>query len=133
MSSQSTKVFKTALDLAQKYGSEMTLLTCFQIDVQFHLYFDSGTSSQLAKKQQKYAKHYFEKLRIIAKKKGISINFQTLSSKSIIKDIVTFARSGKYDLIILGSHGRSGFDKLLLGSVANGVVQKAHCPVFIIK
>ena len=133
MSSQSTKAFKTALSLAQKYDSEITLLTCFQIDAQFHLYFNSGTNSQLIKKQKKYAQSYFEKLHSLAEKKGITLKYQILSSKSIIKDIVIFARSRKYDVIVLGSHGRSGFDKLLLGSIANGVVQKAHCPVFIIK
>ena len=31
------------------------------------------------------------------------------------------------------SHGRTGFDKLLLGSVANGVSQKIKCPILIVK
>ena len=33
----------------------------------------------------------------------------------------------------MGSHGRTGFDIVLLGSVAQGVSQKAHCPVMIAK
>jgi len=33
----------------------------------------------------------------------------------------------------MGSHGRRGFDKILLGSVANGVSQQAKCPVLMIK
>jgi nucleotide-binding universal stress UspA family protein len=33
----------------------------------------------------------------------------------------------------MGSHGRTGFDRLLLGSVANGISQKARCPVLIVK
>jgi nucleotide-binding universal stress UspA family protein len=46
---------------------------------------------------------------------------------------VTFAKSQKHDLVVIGSHGRTGFDKLLLGSVANGVSQKAKCPVLIVR
>jgi len=56
-----------------------------------------------------------------------------LISKSVVNDIVVFAKSRKYDLIVIGSHGRSGFDKTLLGSVANSVSQKAKCPILIIK
>jgi nucleotide-binding universal stress UspA family protein len=37
------------------------------------------------------------------------------------------------DLIVIGSRGRSGFKKLLLGSTASGVVTYATCPVFIVK
>ena len=50
-----------------------------------------------------------------------------------MNDIVTYAKSRKHDLIVIGSHGRGGFDKVLLGSVANGVSQKVRCPVLIVK
>jgi nucleotide-binding universal stress UspA family protein len=33
----------------------------------------------------------------------------------------------------MGSHGRTGFDNLLLGSVANGVAQRVRCPILIVK
>ena len=37
------------------------------------------------------------------------------------------------DLIVVGTRGRSGFKKLLLESVASGVVTYAHCPVLVVK
>ena len=58
---------------------------------------------------------------------------QILRSISVVKDITTYAKSHKFDLIVMGSHGRTGMDKLILGSIANGVLQKSSCPVLIIK
>jgi nucleotide-binding universal stress UspA family protein len=37
------------------------------------------------------------------------------------------------DLVVVGSHGRTGLSRLVLGSVANGVVQHASCPVVVIR
>lgn len=47
--------------------------------------------------------------------------------------IVEFAEKEDVDLIIVGSHGRSGFSKLLMGSVANNVVTHAPCSVLVVK
>jgi nucleotide-binding universal stress UspA family protein len=47
--------------------------------------------------------------------------------------IVDTAESWKADFIVMGSHGRTGFRKFLLGSVAEGVVSRASCSVEIIK
>jgi len=69
----------------------------------------------------------------LAEKNNVSIKSQIISSKSVVNDIVNYAKSRKYDLIVIGSHGRTGFDKFLLGSIANGVSQKARCPVLIVK
>jgi len=63
----------------------------------------------------------------------VSIKTKILISHSIVKTITSFSKSQKYDLIVIGSHGRTGFDKLLLGSVASGVSQKSPCPILITK
>ena len=43
--------------------------------------------------------------------------------------IVNYAESEGVDLIVMGTRGRSGFKRILLGSVASGVLSYAHCPV----
>ncbi len=45
--------------------------------------------------------------------------------------IARVAMERNCDLIVLGSHGRSGVQRLLLGSVAEGVMRRAHCPVLV--
>lgn len=47
--------------------------------------------------------------------------------------VLETAKAEKVDLIIVGSHGRSGLAKLLLGSVASHVVTHAHCNVLVVK
>jgi nucleotide-binding universal stress UspA family protein len=47
--------------------------------------------------------------------------------------IVTYAERENVDLIVIGSRGRTGFKKMLLGSVASDVVTYAHCPVMVVK
>ena len=133
LSNQSTRAFKVALDVAKKYNSKVTLLTCIEVSAWHHKYLDSRANSQLVKKQSKVIKKYFEKLESLADKNNVSVKSQILTSESTIKDIVNFAKSRKHDLVVIGSHGRTGFDKLLLGSVANGVSQKIKCPVLIVK
>ena len=48
-------------------------------------------------------------------------------------EIVHTARDGKFDLIVVGTHGRSALKQLLIGSVAEKVVRKAPCPVLTVK
>ncbi len=47
--------------------------------------------------------------------------------------IVAAAESEKADLIVVGSHGRSGVSRFLIGSVSDYVVRHAHCPVMVVR
>jgi nucleotide-binding universal stress UspA family protein len=48
-------------------------------------------------------------------------------------EIVSLAEKEKVDLIVMGTHGRTGLGRLLMGSVAEAVVRRAPCPVFTFK
>jgi nucleotide-binding universal stress UspA family protein len=48
-------------------------------------------------------------------------------------EIVRYAKENNIDLIVLGTHGRSGLAHMLLGSVAEKVVRKAPCPVLTVR
>ncbi len=52
---------------------------------------------------------------------------------STVQEIIKFAEEQKIDLIVMGTRGRGGFTKLLLGSVSSGVLSHAHCSVLVVK
>jgi nucleotide-binding universal stress UspA family protein len=59
----------------------------------------------------------------------VAIEFAVGQSMSAASDILQQASAMQADLIVIGTHGRSGFDRFVLGSVAEKVLRKAACPV----
>ena len=47
--------------------------------------------------------------------------------------ILHIAKAKKADMIVMGTHGRSGWSKLMMGSVAQEVMKEAHCPVITVR
>lgn len=133
LSKHSTHAFKIALDISQKYDSKITILTCVEGDPWHHKYYDSRADNELLKNQKKAAESHIQNLVELASKKGVLSKSRIIQTNSVVNTIVEFVKSNKIDLIVMGSHGRTGFDKIMLGSVANGVCQKAKCPVLIVK
>ncbi len=69
----------------------------------------------------------------ISEKLGGGITLFTFNKIGNPKDeILATAEEWEADMIILGTHGRTGFDHFISGSVAESVVRKAKCPVLII-
>lgn len=60
------------------------------------------------------------------------ISFRITSGEPL-STIIDVARDGRYDLVVLGTHGRIGRLHALFGSVAEGVVRNAPCPVLIVR
>lgn len=56
-----------------------------------------------------------------------------VTATSVAAAIVEYSEQHGIDLIVIGTRGRSGFKRLLLGSVASGVVTYSHCPVMVVK
>jgi nucleotide-binding universal stress UspA family protein len=80
------------------------------------------------------AQQWFDKIKEKISEKEIQLKTEVVvSPTSVVAAIVDYAEHENVDLIVIGSRGRSGFKKLLLGSTASGVVTYATCPVFIVK
>ena len=55
-----------------------------------------------------------------------------ISMGDVVEEILAYAKKCQADLIILGTHGRKGLEKIMFGSVAEGVVKGASCPVLTV-
>src|ERR687891_338913 len=89
---------------------------------------------KMAKKQE--ARKWFDEIEKKAMAEGVNVKVEIVASPtSVVPAIVDYAEKNKVDLIITGTKGRrrSGLAKLLLGSVASGVVTYANCPVMVVK
>ncbi|ABR55842.1 universal stress protein [Methanococcus aeolicus] len=73
-----------------------------------------------------------QKIEKMAKEMGVNMTSKVLEG-SPSNEIVKYAENEKIDLIVIGTTGKSGLDKILLGSVAEKVSKKAHCPVLLVK
>lgn len=132
-SQHSLKAFRAALDIAKNKNAKIHVLTCLEKEDVGAWYIDKRTNKKIMSDAKKFAKGFISKLEKPALDANVSISFTILETKSTSNQIITFSNSHKIDLIVIGSHGRSGFNKFLLGSVSNKVSQMAKCPVMIIK
>ncbi|MFZ0894362.1 MAG: universal stress protein [Candidatus Nitrosopolaris sp.] len=90
---------------------------------------------QYFKDIEEKAQSWFGKVRDMAKNEGIpELKTETFADvKSVIGSIIDYASRRNIDLIVIGTKGRTGLKRFLMGSVANGVVQHAHCPVLLVR
>lgn len=81
-------------------------------------------------------KHANEALADFVKKaaeRGISVRFARAEPGPPAHTITEYAKSNGYDLIVIGTRGRTGLSRVLLGSVAENVVRHAPCPVLAVR
>lgn len=72
--------------------------------------------------------------RVKALKEGLEdVRLVTASGRNIAATLIDFAETEKYDHIVVGSTGKTGVARVLLGSIASEVVTKAHCPVTVVR
>ena len=93
-------------------------------------------SKEIIEEAKKEANKWFNSI----KKKideilGTQIKIETyiIISNSTVKSILDFAEEKDVDLIVVGTRGRLGIKKLLLGSTASGIVTYSSCPVIVVK
>ena len=80
------------------------------------------------------AESAMSELMVKVRKENVSVKRLLLKgTTSIDKQIIQSARILRADLIVMGTHGRTGISRLFVGSVASRVVARAHCPVLVVR
>lgn len=120
--------FGYALDLARKLGARVTVVhVC---DVVPYAYPDAYFAGyeDFASEVERAANEALTKVATAARSENHQIE-TVLRRGSAWQEINSIATEIKADLIVMGTHGRKGFGRLLLGSVAEKVVRTASCPL----
>jgi nucleotide-binding universal stress UspA family protein len=119
-----------AISMSKVYDAELYALHVIRADVDL---FGPHETSEFMTRMRNEGEKYLNKVKLNANEKNIQIKTEIISSINIAGGIVDYAEENNIDLIVIGTRGRSGFKKLLLGSVASHVVTYAHCPVMAVK
>jgi len=138
-SENSKKAADYSISLSKKYNAQLIILYVLYSELGFAYSNLLGVTTPKAiedalETQKKDVQKWFDEIRSKLKNTNISVTDKIIISvSSIVGEIIEFADKKKVDLIILGTRGRTGFKKLLLGSVAEGVVTHSSCPVMVVR
>ncbi len=128
----SERALEFAIDVAKRDKALLLLVHVFHIPVyplpEGYVMFPATQLSEMSTE--------FERLLGTAEKRaraaGASAVETSLVTGVVDAEIVQIAKDKHCDLIVMGTHGRSGFSHFLLGSVAEKVLRKAPCPVLTV-
>jgi nucleotide-binding universal stress UspA family protein len=132
-SDASRAALEAAAAVAKRYGAKVSL---------FHAYpvpgytFPDGSyvaSSKMLEELSEQAQRHLEEWKAIAEGLGIAQVEIATAIGEPSHEILAFAKAQKADLVVLGTHGRTGIQHALMGSVAERVVRRASCPVLTVR
>jgi nucleotide-binding universal stress UspA family protein len=125
-----------AIDWAKRNDAELIVLYIVSpVPYSQFEYANIGRMKEIeSTEKEKAQREVVDKVRQKATENKVSVKTEVLIKyTSVVKEIVEYAEDNNVDMIVIGSRGVTGLKKLLLGSVANGVVTYSHCPVLVVK
>lgn len=116
-----------AIDFAKSYGGNLKVISVVDVPAEFY-----GEAPGIVEDLIKKAKTYTEKVKKQAEKAGIKT--ETFVREGEAYHAVTdIAKEQNINTIVMGSHGRTGLKRLLMGSVTEKVIGYSPCPVLVVK
>ena len=128
-SESSEHAIRTGLELAKIVGADVTALNVVEDPILLSTPADSHMMNLYTLLEQE-GKESVKRVRDIGESVGVNVDVKVVSGNPA-KVIVD--EGARYDLIVIGTLGRSGIAKLLIGSVAEKVVKLAKCPVLVVR
>ncbi len=123
-SSYSNQAYFHAVALAENHGASLTIL---------YVYSPTSAIPDIRGRREADRQYWREQLEQIRPvDTAISVR-HVLRDGDAASEIIRFAAEEGSDLIVMGTHGRTGIERLLLGSVAEKVMREAPCSVLVVK
>jgi nucleotide-binding universal stress UspA family protein len=118
---------KRAISLAKSYGGELKVISVVDVPAEFF-----AEAPQAVEELAKKARGYVNDVKKQAEESGVKAE-TFLGETDAYAAIINLAKAQNAGLIVMGSHGRTGLKRLLMGSVAEKVISHAPCPVLVVK
>lgn len=129
-SEYSVNATKYTLDLAKLTGAHVNIVYCDEWQMNYSEV-PENLVEQIKENRKEEAKDLLKRAKGIFENQGLKYTIEVVSGPA--GEVLTRrAKSGQYDLIVMGSHGHSDIAGLFLGSVTHKVLNKIYCPVLII-
>lgn len=122
-----------AVEMAKKFDAELVMMHVLLDESQMvSFYLPQITVQNLSKDMEDGAKAKMEEF--VSTTSALNdVEYSTVMVKGIADDeIIKYAKENGIDMIVLGTHGRTGFEHVIFGSTAEKVVRAAHCPVLTV-
>ncbi|SFI53054.1 universal stress protein [Nitrosomonas sp. Nm34] len=133
-STTSNCALQEAIKLAQQHHAQLELVHVFE-DILYWVDENYINYAELQETVRESSEKTLIDAQALVQQGGLATGIKLLEAKGqrIANVIVAEAERWQADLIVIGTHGRTGFSRLLLGSVAEGVVRTAAIPVLLIR
>jgi nucleotide-binding universal stress UspA family protein len=145
-SEHSGRALEAAIQIAKNFNSKLVLLTVHhvtitpvtspELTIQAPVIVPDALAAEMTERAIEAAHNYDKRIlaEAEAKVRSEKIEVETeLIDGNAVEEIVRKSEEGKFDLIVMGARGLSTIKKLFIGSVSDGVIKKAPCPVLIVK
>ena len=130
----SRPAFKRAMELAKSLRSQLLIVHVLAPPpIIGEGYITAETVETLLRSQRHAAQRQLRVLVARAKAAGVRVSSLLVETGMTHEQIVRVARRKRADMIVMGTHGRTGLTRLLLGSVAARVIATARCPVLTVR
>lgn len=116
-----------AIDFARSYGGTLTVISVVDVPPEFYAEAPFAVDN-LIKNARGFASSVRERAEAVGLKASTFVG-----EGDAHKVIVKITSQEKIDMIVMGSHGRTGLKRLLMGSVTEKVIGHAPCPVLVVK
>ena len=116
-----------AIKIASACASTLYVLLVIEINAEVELW-----DAQSADKLEKDMRKYLDGIKTKAAKEGVTCEILLHLGDEPYRDIVDEAKKRKVSTIIMGSHGRTGLTRLMMGSVVSRVIGHAPCKVLVV-
>lgn len=144
-SEHSTKALEKATQIAKKFGGEITLIHVYSASVPPIILPEPTTIStpgipiltaaevsRVVEAARESGDRILREGEKKAKAEGVQVEKKLVEGHAV-QEIVKMAKEDNFDLIIIGARGISHIKEMFLGSVTDGVIHHANCPVLVIK